>query len=171
MKILILPGEKYQPCSTDKPKDGFWYNLEPAEEHTDSQHKTAEALITEYWKSGIHPKYGGDEYSTFRDKMKRDLGAGFASYIYADIVNKKPKIFDVKSVEEIPEHIRLDPDMKSMIRGKLKSLTRYTKKELANFIDNLLNDMVAAGCNSKKFQEICQGLKDNELKRMMKNDR
>ena len=162
MKILILPSEKYQPYSTDKPIEGMYYILESAEKSTDKQRQTAHALINEYWKTGLHPKYGGDQYNLFRDKLKRDLGAGFDSYVYADVIDGKPKIIKVKREADIPEEIRNGTDRESRILGRLKSMSDYTKRDYMQLIDNLIDDMIAAGVNTAKFWEILDGFKKKE---------
>jgi len=163
MKILITE-KGYMIESTDAPVIGKHYYLEDAETGTNAQNKLFHALITEYWKSGLHPKYGGDDYSSFRDQIKRTLGEGFEKYVYAilDVTDGKAKIERVKTFEEIPEYIRLDPDMKEMIQGKLKSWSDYTAKQRKNCIDNLITDMDANGVNSKKYQEIMDGLYERE---------
>lgn len=165
MKILILPDNKYLSESADAPEEGRRYILEDAAEHTENQHRAAEALIGEYWKSGLHAKYGGDPKHLFRDKLKRDLGDGFESYVYADVINGKAKIFQVKKYTDIPEHVRQDPDLAEMVQGKIKSLSRYGKKALARFIDNLIDDGTAAGVKSAKWFEIIDGLRETALEK------
>lgn len=158
MKILITGEETFLPQSTDHPQEGRYYVLEDAESGSHAQNKAFHALVQEYWKSGLHPKYGGDPFSTFRDKIKRDLGAGFEAFVYADIENGRPRIHQVKRLDEIPEHITSDPEMAQMVQGKLKSWGNYTKKERTRTIDNLLDDMTSAGVCSKKFDEIREGM-------------
>jgi len=158
MKILITAEGQYTVESKDAPKTGFYYTLEDATKGTNAQNKTFHALVTVYWKSGVHPKYGGCGYHQFRDIIKRDLGVGFEAFVYASIVDGKPRINQVSSIDEIPEEIRLDPEMRTMIQGKLKSWGRYTKKERIRTIDNLIDDMAANGVNSDDFMEILKGL-------------
>ena len=162
MKILILPGSYYQVESADAPIEGRRYILEDATTGTSAQNKAFHALVMEYHKSGLHPKYGGEPYSVFRDQIKRTLGAGFEAFVYADYVNGKARIYQVKQYEDIPEKIRQDPDLRDIIQGKLKSWSDYGKKERQRTIDNLIDDMHAAGVNSAKFAEIEEGMKDDK---------
>lgn len=158
MKILITGPGTYTEESADKPEQGRRYFLEPAEDGTGEQNRAFHALLQEYWKSGLHPKYGGDPFSVFKDKIKRDLGQGFEAYVYADIIDGKPRIFQVKKEAEIPAHINNDPDRRQMIQGKLKSWTKYTMRQRMKLIDNIIDDAKAAGLNSKKFNEIVEGM-------------
>ena len=158
MKILILSDGSYMSESKDKPGIGKRYNLEDAVSGTTAQNKAFHALVQEYWKSGLHPKYGGDDFSSFRDQIKRTLGAGFESFVYADILGGKARIKQVKIYDEIPEFIRHDKDLKEIVQGKLKSWSDYSKKQRQNTIDNVINDMISNGVNTKKFQEILEGL-------------
>lgn len=141
------------------PKVGTVYTLEDATKGTGAQNRAREALIQAYWRWGGHPKYGGDGYSDFRDKLKRDLGEGFDRFIYVDIRDGKPRIHEVKGYHLVPEEIKIDPDMRDMIRGKLKSCSRYGKKANQRFIDNIIMDGSANGCNTDKWNEILEGMK------------
>lgn len=170
MKIMIVEDGKYIDQSKDTPIIGRSYWLESAEDGTHEQNRAFHALVQEYWRSGLHPKYGGDDFSSFRDKIKRDLGEGFEAFVYADIVKVRPGseayrpvIKQVKKYEDIPEEIRNDPHKVEMIQGKLKSWSKYTKRQRMKAIDNVILDMTAAGVNSDKFYEIMDGLnRDSE---------
>jgi hypothetical protein len=167
MKILITEVGHYSVESQDFPEVGRYYNLEDAVEGTRAQGKTFHALIKVWWESGQHPKWGGGPFADFKDLIKRDLGAGFESFVYATIdINPdgfyRPRIHTAKTFEEVPEHIRKDPDMKLMIRGRLKSWADYTKKERQKTIDNVIDDMLANGVSSKKFDEILKGIGWND---------
>ena len=158
MKILILDKGQYNIESKDAPIVGRYYYLEDATHGTQAQNKAFHALLQEYWKSGLHPKYGGCSFSEFKDQIKRTLGEGFAEYIYATIDNGKPHIYTVDTWEEIPKEVREDKDMRQMIRGKLKSWTDYTVKQRKNLIDNLIDDALTNGVQSEKFTEILEGM-------------
>ncbi len=67
-------------------------------------------------------------------------------------------MYDVKDKTEIPIDILENENMKDMIRGKLKSWSDYTKKQRKETIDNLISEMLQAGINSNKFQEIMKGM-------------
>jgi hypothetical protein len=159
MKILVTEPGRYIEQSKDVPEIGCTYLLEDSVYGSNAQNSAFHALVMEYWRSGLHPKYGGSPYDEFRDRIKLTLGAGFEAYVYAVIENGKPRIYQVKKYEDIPEDVRTDPDYRGMIRGKLKSWADYNKKERQRTIDNLLDDMIATGVNSEKFQEIMEGMK------------
>lgn len=158
--IKEIGGEYTFSFMYSSPIVGHDYDLEEATEGTEKQRNTREALIMAYWKAGVHPKYGGEGYTTFRDKLKRDIGAGFDKYIYAVIVDNKPKIKTAKKKEDIPHEVLSDPDMKDMIQGKLKSCSRYGKKANASFIDNIILDGTANGCNTTEWNNIINGMND-----------
>jgi hypothetical protein len=145
------------------PEVGHYYYLESATEGTSAQNKTFHALVMEYFKSGQH-SYDCSDFADFKNQIKRHLGAGFEGFVYIDIKTDKKtgkthyKMFDVKKIEQIPLYIREDPDMKDMIRGKLKSWSNYTKKQRKNTIDNVISEMHQAGVNTPKFEEILKGL-------------
>jgi hypothetical protein len=70
----------------------------------------------------------------------------------------KPKIVGCKILEEIPESIRRDPDLKDLVRGRLKSWSDYTKKERKLTIDKLISEMHQTNVNTKGFQRILEGM-------------
>ena len=169
MKIQILPKDEYIVESKDCPVVGRSYFLEDEAEGTQRQNKAFHALVQEYWKTGQH-SYNVDNFDDFRNQIKRSLGEGFQSFIYVEMIHPvmgldsliKPKIMDAKKYEDIPEAIRKDPDMKNLIRGKLKSWADYTKKQRINCVDNLIAEMHEAGVNSKKFNEILEGMEEEK---------
>jgi hypothetical protein len=149
-----------------KPMMGEDYYLEPAKNGTQEQNKAFHALVLEFFKSGQH-SYNISSFDDLKNCIKKSLGAGFDSFVYIDIQNNKNrdgkahyKMFDVKNTNKIPLYIREDPYMKDMIRGKLKSWGRYTKKERTSTIDGLIAEMKEAGVNSEKFEEILRGMGD-----------
>ncbi len=152
---LLIEGEL--------PEVGHYYYLESATEGTSAQNKTFHALTMEYFKSGQH-SYNADSYDDFKNQIKKSLGAGFESFVYIDkvldndAVGDHYKMFDVKTKEDIPDYILNNSYMKDMIRGKLKSWSCYSKKQRKNCIDNVINEMLQAGVNSKKFEEILKGM-------------
>jgi hypothetical protein len=117
---------------------------------TEDQRKTFHALLHEWIDSGCC-SYDGD-FLQVKNYVKRDYGAGFKQYLYA--VNNT--IYKVKTLQEIPEEIRAEPER---VRGDLKSTTAYTMKEYHNLTSNLINNMIESGCNTKKFNEIMEELK------------
>jgi len=167
MKILILENDQYMVESKDIPIIGRKYNLEDAVSGTAAQNKAFHALLNEYYISGMH-SYGKIDLVQFKKLIKKNLGAGFESFIYVEIdyntFGQKPQIKDAKTYLDIPLEIRQNPDMKDIIRGKLKSWADYTKKERMKTMDNLISEMKQVGINSAKFEEILDGME-------RKNDR
>jgi len=100
------------------------------------------------------------DFNEFRNYIKRDLGAGFECFIYAVIENGKPVIKDAKTLEEIPESVRHDPDLKKLVRGRLKSWADYSKLERTSAIDRLISEMDQAGVRTPKYYAILQGMSE-----------
>jgi len=115
------------------------------------------SLIEVYYNSGKH-SYGDIPMYKFRDKIKYNLGKGIEAYIYVELVNGSPVIKDAKNLEDIPDYIYRDKQRASMIRGRLKSWSTYTKKQRRDTIDNLIKEMLTVQVNSKKFEEILRGI-------------
>jgi len=155
VNVRIVDGSKYEPLG-DSPAPGL-YALESLETGTNAQNRAFHALITEYWRSGCH-SYQATTFSDFRDMIKRGLGAGFESYVYAEIVDGKPRISLAKKYEDIPESVRKDPDLKSLVRGRLKSWSNYTKKERRLTMDRLISEMHQVGVQTPAFMRILEGM-------------
>lgn len=146
--IIQITPDGFIHLSGDVPEVGKKYALEDAAEGTQAQNKTFHTLIAEYWKSGAH-SYNCKTFDQFRDLIKRDLGAGFESYIYADDTG----IHKVKTLAEIPEGT-----LRAHTLGKLKSWSKYSKRQRTDTIDRLIAEMHQAGVNTKKFHEILSGM-------------
>lgn len=157
MKIRIVADGRYTTDSADLPQVGRVYVLEDAENGTNAQNKAFHAILGEYWKSGQH-SYQVKDFDSFRDVIKRNLGAGFESFVYADIVDGAPKLVACKTKAEIPVHVMQSPHRDSLVRGRLKSWSDYTKKERRETMDKLISEMHQAGVQSKKFHEILEGM-------------
>lgn len=153
---VTAPGE-FLTSSKDTPQVGSSYLLEDATSGSNAQNRAFHALLTEYWRSGLH-SYPAKSFEEFRNCIKRSLGAGFEAFVYAEIVNGKPVIKDAATYDEIPEHIRHDPDLKQLVRGRLKSWADYSKKERMETLDRLIAEMHEAGVKTKKFFEILEGM-------------
>lgn len=147
--------------SGELPDVGAYYFLEKAEGGTGAQNRAFHSLLMEYWRSGMH-SYDSKGFDDFKNQVKRHLGAGFEAYIYVDMENGVPKIRDAKTIEEIPDYIKTDPEFRDIIRGRLKSWSDYSKKERKSTIDNLITEMIEVGVNTKKFQEILSGLEEGK---------
>jgi hypothetical protein len=161
MKITITAPGQYMEASKEIPIVGRSYNLEDAATGTDAQNRAFHALVQEYWISGAH-SYSVSSFEEFRNIIKRNLGAGFEAFIYVEVVAGRPVIRDAKKYQDIPAAIRRDPDMKKMVRGRLKSWAHYTKNERRHTIDGLIAEMHQVGVNSKKFQEILEGMEEEK---------
>jgi len=161
--VTVASGEVVQLLITggDLPEVGKYYNLEDAIEGTGAQNRTFHALTMEYFRSGQH-SYDADSYDEFKNQIKRSLGQGFDSYVYIDAVfdgeETHYKMFDAKKYTDIPEHILNDKYMKDQVKGKLKSWADYSKKQRKQCIDNIIAEMMQAGVNTPKFQEILKGM-------------
>jgi hypothetical protein len=143
------------------PEAGLYYTLEDCVKGTSAQRKSREALITEYWRSGLHPKYGGDPRDILRDQLKKSIGEGFERFFYGYYTSERMIKGNCKEWEEIPEECRaLYKEDMAFIVGKLKSFSHYSKKQMSMFIDNLIDEMKSAGVCSKKFDEILKGMED-----------
>ena len=141
LKILVTaPGE----FTGAELKTGCYYNAEPANEGTEAQNKTWHSLLTEYWVSGCH-SYNARSYAHFRAIIKLYLGAGMEKY--TSIVNTDGT-----------------PCPEGRADYRLKSWASYTKKERKESIDRLISEMIQAGVNTRKFEEILQTLQENSMR-------
>jgi hypothetical protein len=156
MKILITENGKHV-VESGKPEVGKYYTLEDADKGTGAQNRAFHSLLGEYFTSGLW-SYQVKDFDTFRDCVKRTHGAGFISYAYADIVDDRAVLKVVDTWQEVPEYIRDSPKMKDYVRGRLKSWTDYTKKERRKTMDSLIVEMKMVGLNSKKFDQILEGM-------------
>ena len=57
-----------------------------------------------------------------------------------------------------------EPVKEPVIKWRLRSWRDYSKKERTETIDRVISEMIQAGINSKKFEEILQGLEKNSMK-------
>ena len=143
MKILITgPGE----FSGANLKVSQYYNVELADKGTNAQNKTFHALIQCYWTSGCH-SYNAPNYEYFRELMKLYLGAGIE------------KFWNLSNADGTPCP-KGRPDY------RVKSWADYTKKERQLTIDNIICEMFQVGVNTKRFNEILQGMEDRDAERI-----
>ena len=158
MKVLIADDNSFTVVAGKAPAVGRHYVLEEAETATSEQGRAFHALAQEFWRSGVH-SYEAANFEEFRNFVKRDLGSGFESFLYAyidDSGNVQQR--KVETYAEVPAEIRKSPRVASMVYGKLKSWAEYTKKERTETIDRLISTMHQTGVNSPKFAEILQGM-------------
>jgi len=152
--IIQITPDGFIPVSGN-PQVGHKYQLEDLTEGTGEQNRAWHALAQEYWTSGLH-SYPAKTFAQFRDYLKRDLGAGFESFVVATPDGIKKAATKSEAVD-ILKAFGID-EVNRYALGKLKSWADYTKKERIAAIDRLIAEMIQAGCNSAKFQEILKGL-------------
>ena len=148
--IIQITPDGFIHLSGDAPEVGRKYLLEDATEGTQAQNRAFHALVQEYFTSGCH-SYNVKTWLELREYIKRDLGAGFESYVYAD----ESGIHKVKTLDEIPESVPLSHKL-----GKLKSWANYTKNERKKTLDRLISEMIQAGVQTRHFFEILEGMND-----------
>jgi len=139
MRILIIEHGRF---TGDDLVVGEEFDCIPAEDGTDRQNKAWHSLLSEYWRSGVH-SYSAKNYLHFRELIKLHLGAGAEKYYSLVGDNGRP-------VEN------------PVIRYRVKSWSRYSKKERKESIDNLIAEMHQAQVGTRKFYEILQGLEANK---------
>jgi len=137
---------------------GKYYDALEVDTPTEAQNRAFHALLQEYWASNID-SYNAKNFDQFRDFIKRDLGVGFERYKYVEETTEGLKWGTVKAASDIPENVALDASGKPLVAGVLKSWKKYTKKERKETIDRLINTMLRCGINSKKFDEILEGMR------------
>ena len=169
MIILITGPDTFVTEDAEQPEVGTRYALEDATEGTGPQNRSFHPLLEVYYQSGLW-SYQGSGYQAgatleeFKDMVKRSLGCGFESYLFASIENGKAFVRKVKTKEEIPEELFEDPDWQKMVIGKLKSWAKYTKKERTRTINNLIAEMIQVGVTGKRFNEILDGMEKGKQK-------
>ena len=123
---------------------GGYVNVELSLPHkigSEEQNRAWHSLIKEYWLSGCSSY---QSYEDMRDSLKLKVG-GAKEYIYLTDRQRT-----VKNLSEIPQHAKYIEIPKSW--------TDFTKDERAEMIDFTIKEMIEAGVNSKKFDEILSGM-------------
>jgi hypothetical protein len=142
MRIFVIEPNHF---TGDNLIAGEEYEVYPSNTGTDRQNKAWHSLIQEYWRSGLH-SYNAKNFLHFRELVKLYLGAGTEKYY--NLVDK-----DGKTLEN------------PIINYRVKSWINYTKKERKESIDRLIAEMIQAGVNSTKFNEILRGMEKNAIGR------
>ena len=117
------------------------YELQPYDSPTEAQNRCFHGLLQEYWTSGCH-SYNAKNFLHFRELIKLYLCAGSEKYYSLIDDNGKP-------VEE------------PIVRWRVKSWTRYSKKERSEAISRIIAEMETVGVDTPKYREILKGLEDN----------
>ena len=157
MIIQITAPGAYVCDDANGPEVGHKYRLEASEGGSSEQGRAFHALLQEYWKSGTS-SYPAKSFEEFKNQIKKALGAGFESYLYIDMIEGMPILKEVTLFSDIPEHVRKDKDRANYIRGRLLSWSDYTKRQRTETIDRLIAEMIQAGVQSIKFNEILEGM-------------
>ena len=168
MQIVIDAPNHFLIVQGEEPELKRVYSLEDATEGTDRQNRAFHPLLEEYYRSGLWSYQGsgyeaGATLAEFKDFVKRKLGAGFESFVYAVTEDGKAVIHKAKHYEDIPENLRISPERRQLILGKLKSWADYTKKERRLTLDNLIAEMHQVGVQTKRFYEILDGMQERSL--------
>jgi len=135
MKIFVLTPNTF---TGDDLSPGEEYEVKPCENGTEKQNRAWHALLQEYWASDCH-SYNARNILHFRELIKLNLGAGVEAY-YSLVDDTGGKL--------------LDP----VVRYRIKSWSRYSKKERKESIDRLIAEMHMTGVNTRKFNEIIKGM-------------
>jgi len=155
--IIQITPDGFIHLSGDAPEVGRKYLLEDATEGTQAQNRAFHALVQEYFTSGCH-SYNAKTWLELREYIKRDLGAGFESFVVATPDGIKKAATKAEAVE-ILKAFGID-EVNRYALGKLKSWADYTKKERKKTLDRLISEMIQAGVQTKHFFEILEGMND-----------
>ena len=148
ISLSILPPEYKNALvkllATAEARYGGYVNVELSLPHkigSEEQNRAWHSLIKEYWLSGCSSY---QSYEDMRDSLKLKVG-GAKEYIYLTDRQRT-----VKNLSEIPQHVKYIEIPKSW--------TDFTKDERAEMIDFTIKEMIEAGVNSRKFDEILSGM-------------
>jgi hypothetical protein len=162
MKILVTGRNEFTGADL---VIGKYYYAEPADTGTGEQNRAFHGLLQCYFTSGLH-SYPAKSFEDFRNHIKKNLGAGFGSYVYIQDTGSGLEKGKAKAKAEVPENLAVDKCGKKMLYGILKSWADYTKKERTETIDRLIAEMIQAGVDSRKFHEILDGMERNSMEKL-----
>ena len=134
MRILVTDCNNFTGANLEV---GHYYNVEPINAGTGEQNRAFHSLLQEYWRSGLH-SYNAKNFQHFRELIKLYLGAGAERY------------YSLVDSEGKPSEPR--------ISWRVKSWANYSKRERTETIDRLIAEMIQAGINTNKFNEILRGM-------------
>ena len=155
LKGIIIEGE---------PKLTAVYELVEYNSQTDQQRKLFNPLVRLYYNSGCY-SYPAGNWLELRDQVKKNLGAGFERY---EFVNSKFQIKRTEDLTAIPKYVWKDfrAGNDQRIKGVLKSMADYTRKEMITVCDSLIREMlnseVMHTSQAKKFNDILIEIKFKE---------
>jgi hypothetical protein len=140
--------------------EGRYYDAVEADTPTERQNRAFHALVQEFWASGTH-SYNAKNFKEFRNLIKRDLGAGFERYRYVEETGDGLRWNSCGARQGIPKTAVRGANGSPLVAGVLKSWAEYTKKERKETIDRLISTMIQCGVNSRKFDEILEGMRSD----------
>jgi hypothetical protein len=159
-KILITAPGKFTGAEL---KTGTYYNAEPAAEGTDAQNKTFHELIKIYFDSQCY-SYPAKNEGELKKEIKKHLGRGYERWVFVQDTEEGLIWGEVKRLEEVPENVAIDKYGKELLRGELYSWADYNKTQRARTITSLINEMIVAGVNSRKFEEMLREFEANSMR-------
>lgn len=157
IKAIVLNGDI---------KESSVYELTLIDEQTDQQRKLFNPLCRLYFDSLCYRREAID-WLDLREQIKLKLGAGYekirfttSDYAIHEIPYKKKA--------DIPKYVIEDyiKGNKARVELILKSMTKYTKKEMLTITDSLIREMIQAGVGkstkARNFNEILEQIKFQE---------
>ena len=153
MRIYVISPNTF---TGDYLSPGEVYEVRPVDKGTDRQNRAWHGLLQEYWSSGCH-SYNAKNILHFRELIKLYLGAGVE--VYYSIINW----YEYENANGLLEKAITIREPKEEYR--VKSWSRYSKKERKESIDRLIAEMHQAGVQTKKFYEILEGLENKNEER------
>lgn len=146
MNYLINNNNKKQILRTiyDNIKQGMSYFITFEEDAKGSEHQNRafHSLLGEYWASGC------SSYESY-EHMKNEIKLRIKKpeyYVYSE----GRGVYLVKLFKDIPDG--------AQFKGIAYSWSTFLKKQRTETIDMLKNEMINAGVNSVKFDEIIKGM-------------
>jgi hypothetical protein len=122
----------------------------PRRHGTDPQNRAFHAMLTEIYISGLH---SFKSYEDMRDYFKLK-GAGAKDYTYIDIEQGRMTQHTVKLLDDVPRNCIWCKNPKSWID--------FNRDERTKTIEYVKAYGFEIGMNSKKWDEIIQGMEEND---------
>lgn len=133
---------------------------------TETQYKSREqnnlfhSLLKCFWESKLS---SFDSYEELRNHCKRI--AHLCEVQWENTLPEQVKKILWRAIQLLPIHKRYLDEICELLRGRVVTWHSWSEcsKEMARLtLDQLINDMTFAGVNSKKFQEIMEGLDEKK---------
>jgi hypothetical protein len=136
--------------------------MSPDEYKTKKQNKTFWSLIDCFWASGCSSFYAYNDLVEYYYRI-----AGLITIKTKSTLSKSTKATLYKAIKILPLVFSEKKKVYKMLRGKYEkweSWSRVKKDKATLTIDTLIKDMCEAGVNSKKFEEIMEGIEKKNLR-------